>query len=273
MRWNWPPMACASVLIAIVLASPGTPSTSRWPRASSATSIRSSSPSWPTIVFLTWYRVGSSGSARGRRRLGVLFHGLACPDATAAARRPRRPAVAIGTAKPIPTKKFCRAGLASAVTMPTTCPARLSSGPPLLPGLTAASNWMSPVRVGPRSVADRCGRWPTPRRRSGCAAGRAGCRRRTRRRRPAAGRPAPRARRPPGSRSTASTAMSLLRLGGRAPARAGVVPSANSTWIWAAPSTTCRAVSTAPPALTTTPLPRPVVGAARPGPLDAAWSR
>ena len=48
--------------MAIVLASPGTPSTSRWPRASSATSIRSSSPSWPTIVFLTWYRVGSSGS-------------------------------------------------------------------------------------------------------------------------------------------------------------------------------------------------------------------
>ena len=31
--------------------------------------------------------------------------------------------------------------------MPTTCPARLSSGPPELPGLTAASNWMSPVRV------------------------------------------------------------------------------------------------------------------------------
>ena len=36
------------------------------------------------------------------------------------------------------------------------------------------------------------------------------------------------------------------------------VPSANSTWIWVAPSTTCRAVSTAPSALTTTPLPRPV---------------
>ena len=33
--------------------------------------------------------------------------------------------------------------------MPTTWPARLRSGPPELPGLTAASNWMRPLRVGP----------------------------------------------------------------------------------------------------------------------------
>ena len=31
MRWNSPPIACASVFTAIVFASPGTPSTSRWP--------------------------------------------------------------------------------------------------------------------------------------------------------------------------------------------------------------------------------------------------
>ena len=56
------------------------------------------------------------------------------------------------TAKPTPMKKSCPDGLASAVTMPTTCPARLSSGPPLLPGLIAASVWISPVSVGPASV-------------------------------------------------------------------------------------------------------------------------
>ena len=59
-----------------------------------------------------------------------------------------------------------------------------------------------------------------------------------------------------GSRSTASTATSLA--GWLAAMRAPeVLPSANPTWIWVAPSTTCRAVSTAPPALTITPLPRP----------------
>jgi hypothetical protein len=46
----------------------------------------------------------------------------------------------MGTAKPMPMKKFCSVGLASPVTMPTTCAARLSRGPPELPGLTAASN-------------------------------------------------------------------------------------------------------------------------------------
>ena len=33
MRWNWPPIAAASDFTASVLASPGTPSTSRWPAA------------------------------------------------------------------------------------------------------------------------------------------------------------------------------------------------------------------------------------------------
>ena len=57
-----------------------------------------------------------------------------------AARAPA--AVAIGTAKPMPTKRLWSVGLASPVTMPTTWPALLSSGPPELPGLTAASIWM-----------------------------------------------------------------------------------------------------------------------------------
>ena len=52
----------------------------------------------------------------------------------------------------MPMKKPCCDGLASAVTMPTTWPLRLSSGPPELPGLTAASNWMRPFSVVPPST-------------------------------------------------------------------------------------------------------------------------
>src|SRR3954451_5233376 len=62
MRLKSPLMACASVLMAIVLASPGTPSTSMWPRASSATSMRSNRWSWPTMTFLTSYSTRSMGS-------------------------------------------------------------------------------------------------------------------------------------------------------------------------------------------------------------------
>ena len=39
--------------------------------------------------------------------------------------------------------------------MPITCPPRLSSGPPELPGLTAASNWISPRSVLPPFAFDR----------------------------------------------------------------------------------------------------------------------
>ncbi len=52
-RWNCPPTAPASDFTARVFASPGTPSTRMCPRASSAMSSRSSSTSWPTMVFLT----------------------------------------------------------------------------------------------------------------------------------------------------------------------------------------------------------------------------
>src|ERR1700712_2542487 len=54
-------MAPANDLTASVLASPGTPSSSRWPPASRPIAIRSSSTSWPTIVRLTSKRTRSSG--------------------------------------------------------------------------------------------------------------------------------------------------------------------------------------------------------------------
>src|SRR5262245_39454409 len=57
-------MAWARVLIAIVLARPGTPSTRTWPRASSATINRSSRWSCPTMTFLTSYRRRSIAAAR-----------------------------------------------------------------------------------------------------------------------------------------------------------------------------------------------------------------
>src|SRR3954453_1772322 len=73
MRWKSPPIVCATVLIAIVLASPGTPSTSTWPRASKATISRSSSMSWPTSSFLTWKTTCSIGAGFGGGMLTVLL--------------------------------------------------------------------------------------------------------------------------------------------------------------------------------------------------------
>ena len=49
----------------------------------------------------------------------------------------RRFTASMGMAKPMPLP----CGL-MAVLMPTTCPRRLKSGPPLLPGLMLASVWM-----------------------------------------------------------------------------------------------------------------------------------
>src|SRR6476619_1864344 len=67
IRLNWPPIDAARVLIAIVLASPGTPSTRRCPRASSATASRSSSTSCPTMIFLNSSRTLSIGDVDGHR--------------------------------------------------------------------------------------------------------------------------------------------------------------------------------------------------------------
>ena len=52
MRENCRSSTCPSVFTASVLARPGTPSTSRWPRQSSATIIRSTRERWPTMTFL-----------------------------------------------------------------------------------------------------------------------------------------------------------------------------------------------------------------------------
>src|SRR6185312_12098310 len=56
---------------------------------------------------------------------------------------PTAPAAAsIGSAKPMPAKVREPLGLTMAVTIPTTSPSASTSGPPELPGLAAASNWM-----------------------------------------------------------------------------------------------------------------------------------
>ena len=48
-------------------------------------------------------------------------------------------------AKPMPMKVRAGVGFSSAVTMPITSPSIEISGPPELPGFTAASNWIRPV--------------------------------------------------------------------------------------------------------------------------------
>ena len=58
-RENVPPKVSASVRTASVLATPGTPSSSTWPRASSPTIIRSTIGSWPTTTRLTSNKVRS----------------------------------------------------------------------------------------------------------------------------------------------------------------------------------------------------------------------
>jgi hypothetical protein len=60
MRENVPPTTFARVSTASVFATPGTPSSSTWPRASSETNIRSIIRSWPTMTRFT------SNSARSR---------------------------------------------------------------------------------------------------------------------------------------------------------------------------------------------------------------
>ena len=55
-----------------------------------------------------------------------------------------RSAVFEGTAYPTPTKKFWPTGFSTAVLMPITSPCALKSGPPELPGFTAASVCSTP---------------------------------------------------------------------------------------------------------------------------------
>src|SRR3954468_9899405 len=69
-RLNEPPSTSATVFTVSVLASPGTPSSSTWPPASSATSTRSSIASWPTITRLISKSADSSASCACRAGLG-----------------------------------------------------------------------------------------------------------------------------------------------------------------------------------------------------------
>src|SRR5215213_2439311 len=55
-------------------------------------------------------------------------------------------ALPIGTANPIPANASSSPGSAIDTTTPTTIPWAFRSGPPELPGFTAASNWISPAR-------------------------------------------------------------------------------------------------------------------------------
>ena len=75
-------------------------------------------------------------------------------------------------------KTSCFVGLISAVTIPTTWPSRLTSGPPELPGLTAASTWIRPLMTGAAVRASgTTGRGRTRRPRSSSRTARTGCRR------------------------------------------------------------------------------------------------
>ena len=69
-RLNEPPSTSATVLTVSVLARPGTPSSSTWPPASSATSTRSSIASWPTITRLISNSAVSSASWAARDGFG-----------------------------------------------------------------------------------------------------------------------------------------------------------------------------------------------------------
>ena len=98
-RRNEPPSTSASVLTVSVLASPGTPSSSTWPPASSATSSRSSIASWPTITRLSSYSACLEAGARvvdfdlfgARQILGLSVAGAGAvePPCSGASPRPR----------------------------------------------------------------------------------------------------------------------------------------------------------------------------------------
>ena len=165
-------------------------------------------------------------------------------------------AFSIGTAKPMPMNTRCSVGLRSPVTMPTTSPSSVTSGPPELPGFTAASNWMRLVRT--RSPeAERNSRFrpettpaeaegPMPNGNPVATTGSPG-------------------RNPPVERMVAacrssgiSTALSTARsCSGRAPMirASDSSPVENMTFRRAAPLTTCRLVRMVPSSTMTTPVP------------------
>jgi hypothetical protein len=148
--------------------------------------------------------------------------------------------------------------------MPTTWPSRLSSGPPELPGLTAASTWIRPVRVCPLgSVNDRPSAETTPELIESASPNGLPTANTSLPTRSSPGLPSVAACTPDGTLIGCSTAMSssgwvLLTTA------CAVEPSAKVTVIALAPSTTWSAVMMSPWSSTTTPLPREPTGS----PLD-----
>ena len=165
----------------------------------------------------------------------------------------------MGTAKPMPMKVRARVGLRMAVTMPTTSPSMVTSGPPELPGLAAASNWIrllkgrlpsgdSNSRLSPDTTpADAEG--PIPKGNPTAATMSPGRRSAVERMVAAA--------RSSGILWACSTARSCS---GCTPVTVAVAssPSAKVTRMLSAPATTCMLVRMMPVSTITTPVPTPV---------------
>ena len=153
MRWNCPPIAPASDFTASVFASPGTPSTSRWPPDEQADRHPLEQDVLPDD------RALDLEQHLLERVRGLVPAELAPPVPSAATSRrsylrpapapgpPPPSAAPIGTAKAMPANASSPAGSAMDTTMPMTSPLASSSGPPELPGFTDASNWISPENL------------------------------------------------------------------------------------------------------------------------------
>ena len=106
------------------------------------------------------------------------------------------PAVAIGTAKPMPTKKSCLAGLASAGDDADHLPGPVEQRAAAVAGVDGGVELDEPGQRGAAPGRDAAVGGRHDARGEAVRRGRAGCRRRRPRRRPAAAPPSPRARRP-----------------------------------------------------------------------------
>ena len=96
---------------------------------------------------------------------GVAPHLISVSDADKPVRETRRGrrAVSIGTAKPIPTLPLPPPPVSICELMPITSPALSISGPPELPGLIAASVWITSLIAKPlRPSIERCFADTTP---------------------------------------------------------------------------------------------------------------
>ena len=166
-------------------------------------------------------------------------------------------AFSIGTAKPMPMKVRASVGLRMAVTMPTTSPSIVTSGPPELPGLAAASNWIRLVEralaVGRAVLAleagDDAGRHRRP------DAEREADRHHLVARRQVLGRAQRGGDEVVGQRLRLQHGEVVLGLHRRPPTACDSVPSAKVTVSDSLPATTCRLVRMTPLSTMTTPVP------------------